>query len=81
MFHSYEGDEQVKRAKLQTLRIQYENLRMHNDESVANYFLFQIQIIYTTSVNQNRVYTQLRIRKPVYAMQTYNLIYLTDVDH
>eukprot|EP00253_Pinus_taeda_P030840 PITA_30840 len=29
----------VKRAKLQTLRIQYENLRMYNDESVANYFL------------------------------------------
>lgn len=36
---SYEGDEQVKRAKLKTLRIQYENLRMYNDESVANYFL------------------------------------------
>eukprot|EP00253_Pinus_taeda_P001678 PITA_01678 len=29
----------VKRAKLQTLRTQYENLRMHDDESVANYFL------------------------------------------
>eukprot|EP00253_Pinus_taeda_P033828 PITA_33828 len=29
----------VKRAKLQTLRIQYENLRMYNDESMANYFL------------------------------------------
>eukprot|EP00253_Pinus_taeda_P013534 PITA_13534 len=36
---SYEGDEQVKREKLQTLRIQYENLRMYNDESLANYFL------------------------------------------
>jgi len=36
---SYEGYDQVKRAKLQTLRIQYENLRMYNDESVANYFL------------------------------------------
>jgi len=36
---SYEGDEQVKRAKLQTLIIQYEILRMHNDESVASYFL------------------------------------------
>eukprot|EP00253_Pinus_taeda_P017472 PITA_17472 len=36
---SYEGDEKVKQAKLQTLRIQYENLRMYNDESVANYFL------------------------------------------
>eukprot|EP00253_Pinus_taeda_P023055 PITA_23055 len=29
----------VKCAKLQTLRIQYESLRMHNDESVASYFL------------------------------------------
>eukprot|EP00253_Pinus_taeda_P011044 PITA_11044 len=29
---SYQGDDQVKRAKLQSLR-------MHNDESVANYFL------------------------------------------
>src|SRR5271168_2258993 len=36
---SYEGDGQVKRAKLQTLRIQYETLKMYNDESVANYFL------------------------------------------
>eukprot|EP00253_Pinus_taeda_P004612 PITA_04612 len=36
---SYEGDEQVTRAKLQTLRIQYETLKMYNDESVANYFL------------------------------------------
>eukprot|EP00253_Pinus_taeda_P032497 PITA_32497 len=36
---SYEGYEQVKRAKLQTLRIQYETLKMYNDESVANYFL------------------------------------------
>eukprot|EP00253_Pinus_taeda_P034669 PITA_34669 len=42
---SYEGDEQVKRAKLQTLRIQYENLRMYNDESVANYFLRIYEIV------------------------------------
>eukprot|EP00253_Pinus_taeda_P006450 PITA_06450 len=36
---SYEGDEQVKRAKLQTLRMWYENLKMHSNESIANYFL------------------------------------------
>eukprot|EP00253_Pinus_taeda_P030617 PITA_30617 len=42
---SYEGDDQVKRAKLQTLRIQYENLRMYNDESVANYFLCVDEIV------------------------------------
>ena len=35
----YEGDSQVKRAKLQTLRIQYETLKMHNDESITSYFL------------------------------------------
>jgi len=33
---SYKGDEQVKRAKLQTLRIRYENLKMHSNESIAN---------------------------------------------
>eukprot|EP00253_Pinus_taeda_P035118 PITA_35118 len=42
---SYEGDEQVKRTKLQTLRIKYENLRMYNDESVANYFLHIDEIV------------------------------------
>jgi len=36
---SYEGDDKVKRAKLQALRIQYETLKMYNDERVANYFL------------------------------------------
>eukprot|EP00253_Pinus_taeda_P027875 PITA_27875 len=36
---SYQGDSEVKRAKLQTLRIQYEALKMHNDESIASYFL------------------------------------------
>eukprot|EP00253_Pinus_taeda_P034463 PITA_34463 len=35
----------VKRAKLQTLRIQYENLRMYNYESVANYFLHIDEIV------------------------------------
>eukprot|EP00253_Pinus_taeda_P007064 PITA_07064 len=29
----------VKQEKLQTLRIQYENLKMYNDESVSNYFV------------------------------------------
>ena len=42
---SYEGDDQVKRAKLQSLRIQYETLRMHNDESVANYFFHIDEIV------------------------------------
>jgi len=36
---SYERDSQVKCAKLQILIIQYETLKMHNDESVASYFL------------------------------------------
>eukprot|EP00253_Pinus_taeda_P006904 PITA_06904 len=35
----------VKRSKLQTLRIQYENLRMYNEESVANYFLRVDEIV------------------------------------
>ena len=36
---SYEGDAKVKSAKLQTLRIEYENLRMHSDENIASFFL------------------------------------------
>ena len=47
----------------------------------AKYFLLKIQIIYTTSVSKNRVYTQLCRRKPAYTMQTYNLLYLSDVDY
>eukprot|EP00253_Pinus_taeda_P007556 PITA_07556 len=42
---SYEGDDQVKHAKLQSLIIQYETLRMHNDESVANYFVCIDEIV------------------------------------
>eukprot|EP00253_Pinus_taeda_P004899 PITA_04899 len=45
---SYEGDGQVKRAILQTLRIQYENLKMYNDESVANYFFRVDEIVNCT---------------------------------
>ena len=41
----YEGDNQVKRAKLQTLKIQYETLRMNNDESIASYFLCIDEIV------------------------------------
>eukprot|EP00253_Pinus_taeda_P002935 PITA_02935 len=41
----YETNAKVKRAKLQTLRIHYENLRMYNDESVANYFLHIDEIV------------------------------------
>ena len=36
---SYEGDAKVKSGKLQTLRIQYENLKMQNEESIVNFFL------------------------------------------
>lgn len=39
IIQSYEGDSQVKCANLQTLRIQYETLKMHSDESISSYFL------------------------------------------
>ena len=41
----YEGDSQVKHAKLQTLRIQYETLKMHSDEIIASYFLCVDEIV------------------------------------
>jgi len=45
IFLSYEGDSQVKHAKLQTLRIQYETLKMHSDESIASYFLCLDEVV------------------------------------
>ena len=42
---SCEGDTKVKSAKLQTLRIQYENLRTHNEESIASLFLHLDDIV------------------------------------
>eukprot|EP00253_Pinus_taeda_P029059 PITA_29059 len=42
---SYEGDNQVKCAKLQSLRIQYETFKMHNDESIASYLLCIDEIV------------------------------------
>eukprot|EP00253_Pinus_taeda_P023177 PITA_23177 len=42
---SYEGDTQVKHAKLQSLRIQYETLKMYNDESIVSYFLHIDEIV------------------------------------
>jgi len=41
----YEGDDQVKPAKLQSPRIWYETLNMHSNESTTNYFLRIDEII------------------------------------
>ena len=45
IIQTYKGDSQVKRAKLQTLRIQYETLKMHSDEIIASYFLWVDDIV------------------------------------
>ena len=34
----YEGDDKVKEAKLQTYRTQFENLKMKEEENIAEYF-------------------------------------------
>ena len=47
----------------------------------AKYSLLKIQKIYATTVSQTHVYTQLCRSKPAYTMQTYNLLYLLDVDY
>jgi hypothetical protein len=39
LINSYEGNEKVKDAKLQTYRIQFEQLKMKEDETVGKYFL------------------------------------------
>jgi phosphoenolpyruvate carboxylase len=34
----YAGDSKVKRAKLQTLKVQYEGLKMKDEENISEYF-------------------------------------------
>jgi hypothetical protein len=37
--NNYEGDEKIKLTKLQAYRMQFESLRMSEDENVAGFFL------------------------------------------
>ena len=39
LISNYEGNEKVKDAKLQTYRIQFEHLKMKEDETVGKHFL------------------------------------------
>jgi hypothetical protein len=39
LISSYEGNEKVKDAKLQTYRIQFKQLKMKEDKTVGKYFL------------------------------------------
>jgi hypothetical protein len=39
LINSYEGNEKVKYAKLQTYRVQFEKLQMKEDETVGKYFM------------------------------------------
>ena len=39
LVNSYEGNEKVRRAKMQTLRLKFEQLKMNEDESVIQFFL------------------------------------------
>jgi len=45
IIQSYEGNTKVNSAKLKAFRIQYENLRMHSDESIVSLFLRVDEII------------------------------------
>ena len=39
LISSYEGNDKVKDAKLQTYRVQFDKLKMKEDETVGKYFL------------------------------------------
>ena len=45
IIQSFEGNTKVKIAKLQTFIIQYETLKMHDDESIATFFLRVDEIV------------------------------------
>jgi hypothetical protein len=39
LIRSYEGNEKIKDAKLQTYRVQFEKLNMKEDETIGKYFM------------------------------------------
>ena len=39
LISSYEGNEKVKDAKLQTYRLKFEQLKMNEDQTISKYFL------------------------------------------
>jgi uncharacterized lipoprotein YehR (DUF1307 family) len=43
----YEGDEKVKKTKLQTHRRQFESLKMKDEEKISSYFLQVDEIVNT----------------------------------
>lgn len=44
---TYEGDDKVKKAKLQAHRRQFESLKMKGEENIANYLLCKDEIVHT----------------------------------
>jgi hypothetical protein len=45
LINSYEGNEKVKEAKLQTYRLKFEQLKMNEDETISKYFLRVEEIV------------------------------------
>jgi hypothetical protein len=55
LISSYEGNEKVKDAKLQTYRVQFEQLQMKEDETIGKYFLRVEDVDTKRGVNQYQV--------------------------
>ena len=51
LVNRYEGDTRVKSAKLQSCWMQYETLQMHEDESIANFFLKVDEVVVEIACN------------------------------
>jgi hypothetical protein len=47
LVNNYEGDEEVKLAKLQAHRMQFEILRMSEDENITSFFIRLDEIVNT----------------------------------
>jgi hypothetical protein len=45
LISSYEGNEKVKDAKLQTYRLKFEQLKMNEDETISKYFLIVEELV------------------------------------
>lgn len=61
--NAYEGDEKVKKSKLQTHRMQFESLKMKEDENVTPYFLRVDEVVNSLKGLGEKVDDSLVIQK------------------
>jgi hypothetical protein len=63
LISSYEGNEKVKDAKLQTFRLKFEQLKMNEDETVSRYFLRVEELVNATKGLGEKIEESILVQK------------------